>query len=125
MEKRLIICRRFHFDAAHCLPNHEGKCKNLHGHRWAVDVAITGPVNREGAQDGMVYDFGNLKKAVDPVIEELDHHYLNDLLPFTPTAENLAESLYIHINNRLPLEVGVVFIRVWETEDSYAEYGKI
>lgn len=71
--------------AAHRLNlSYESKCQNLHGHNWHVTIYCKA---KELNQDGMVCDFTHIKKAIH---EKLDHQYLNDILPFNPTAENMA-----------------------------------
>lgn len=71
--------------AAHRLNlSYESKCQNLHGHNWHVTIYCKA---KELNQDGMVCDFTHIKKAI---LEKLDHQYLNDILPFNPTAENMA-----------------------------------
>lgn len=71
--------------AAHRLNlSYESKCQNLHGHNWHVTIYCRA---KELNQDGMVCDFTHIKKAIH---EKLDHQYLNDILPFNPTAENMA-----------------------------------
>jgi len=83
------------FAAAHSLPNHPGKCKNLHGHRWRVIVEVE--VDNYDPNTGMVIDFSNLKRIIRERTERLDHQHLNDLLKATitnPTAENLAKFLH-------------------------------
>lgn len=118
----LSICKRFHFDAAHFLPMHQGKCKNLHGHRWHVDVCISGKREEDGPQKGMIMDFGVLKEIVNPIMDEFDHRLVNDVFPKDPTAENLACHFSELIEERLPLGIYLQFVRVWETEDAYAEW---
>lgn len=104
----------FTFDAAHFLPNHPGKCKNLHGHTYKLEVELEGEINPE---TGMVMDFGDVKQAVSGIIEELDHHYLNDYYE-NPTAENMALDIKTRlIGQNLPVSA----IRLWETPTSYAE----
>lgn len=72
--------------AAHRLNlSYESKCQNLHGHNWHVTIYCKA---EELNQDGMVCDFTHIKKAIH---EKLDHQYLNDILPFNPTAENMAK----------------------------------
>jgi 6-pyruvoyltetrahydropterin/6-carboxytetrahydropterin synthase len=101
-----------HFDAAHYLKNYEGKCKNLHGHRWEVEVWIEGD---ELDTAGMLWDFTNLKNMVS----KLDHKCLNDELNFNPTVENLVTFFYGVIKKGNPdLKVKV---RVYETPESWAE----
>ena len=71
--------------AAHKLNlSYESKCQNLHGHNWHVTIYCKA---KELNKDGMVCDFTHIKKAIH---EKLDHQYLNDILPFNPTAENMA-----------------------------------
>ena len=115
----MIICRKFKFDAAHYLPLHKGKCQKLHGHTWHVEVAICG----KELTDGMLMDFAELKEiAYNKVISLYDHQCLNDFYE-TPTAENLALTLRRLINLGLPEGITVHFIRVWESDDSYAQVG--
>jgi len=117
----MYVVRRFHFDAAHRLPNYDGKCADLHGHRWEFDVGLTGKVDPE---TGMVIDFGIIKEIVnDKVVSVLDHKYLNDIVE-NPTAENLVW----WISNRLKpafdyvdLPVSLLFVRLYESPDCYVE----
>ncbi|WP_083900295.1 6-carboxytetrahydropterin synthase QueD [Gordonia paraffinivorans] len=84
------IFRDFTFESAHRLPNvPEGhKCARLHGHSYRVTVTVGGPVD---PHHGWVMDFGDLKKAVQPLVETLDHRVLNEIEGLTnPTSENLA-----------------------------------
>jgi len=82
----VIVAREFQFDAAHLLPNHPGKCKNLHGHTYRLQVWCEGPVD---AETGMVLDFADLKEAVQTrVLDRVDHTYLNDFID-NPTAERI------------------------------------
>lgn len=79
------IEKSMEISAAHRLNlSYESKCQNLHGHNWHVTICCKA---EELNQDGMVCDFTHIKKAIH---EKLDHQYLNDILPFNPTAENMA-----------------------------------
>lgn len=79
------IKKSMEISAAHRLNlSYESKCQNLHGHNWHVTIYCKA---EELNQDGMVCDFTHIKKAIH---EKLDHQYLNDILPFNPTAENMA-----------------------------------
>ena len=79
------IQKSMEISAAHKLNlSYESKCQNLHGHNWHVTIYCKA---KELNQDGMVCDFTHIKKAIH---EKLDHQYLNDILPFNPTAENMA-----------------------------------
>lgn len=84
------IFKEFDFEAAHRLPNvpSDHKCARLHGHSFKVAVHVAGPV---GATTGWVCDFADIKAAVKPLIDRLDHYYLNDIEGLeNPTSENLA-----------------------------------
>jgi 6-pyruvoyltetrahydropterin/6-carboxytetrahydropterin synthase len=115
----LTICRKFHFDAAHHLPYYEGKCHKMHGHRWYVEIELAGPIHVRGEKEGMIFDFHDMKDYVEEVIGPLDHSILNERV-FNPTAENI--TLYIREN--LSERLNVIRIRVYESEDSYAEWRK-
>jgi len=125
--KEISICRRFKFDAAHKLPKYKGKCNNLHGHSFHIDVSISGLIQDKGeSENGMIMDFGRLKEIVNKNILNLtDHKYLNESLPLEdPTAENMAELFFDDLTSTLKSEeptIKLKFIRVWETEDAYAE----
>lgn len=67
------IAKEFTFEASHILPNHPGKCSNLHGHSWRLIVYVEGKVD---PQTGMVCDYADLKAGVEPVIGDLDHAHL-------------------------------------------------
>lgn len=111
-----IIAYRTHFSASHRVQDYPGKCKNLHGHNWKIKVEV-----KTDQQDeiGISVDFKELKKIVQPVIEKFDHQYLNDL-PFlegaNPTAEKIAEYLYHEIEKKLPENVQIHQVVVWETD---------
>lgn len=82
----MILIKEFEFDAAHNLINYHGKCERLHGHTYKLVVKLKGKPDHED----MVYDFVDLKRLVKKeVIEEFDHHYINDFIE-QPTAENIA-----------------------------------
>ena len=79
------IKKRLEISAGHKLNlSYESKCQNLHGHNWWFTIYCK---SKELNQDGMVLDFTHIKKMVH---EKLDHKYINDVLPFNPTAENMA-----------------------------------
>ena len=77
------------FDAAHRLPDYDGKCANLHGHTWKVEVEIK---TKALIEDRFVLDFTVLKQ----IVNTLDHKYLNDLIE-VPTAENIAKYFWLAI----------------------------
>ena len=116
------VVKRVSFDAAHFLPYYVGKCHNMHGHHWVVELGIKGEMALE---TGMVVDFTLLKDFLKTHVERFDHTNLNDFFP-NPTAERLAE--YIGKMFDVAIKEGyfgkyvrLAFIRVWETEDSNAE----
>ena len=114
---QISITKKFTFEAAHQLPNHDGKCKNLHGHSYVLEVTVSGPIIQEGPKEGMIMDFKDLSEIVDrEIINQWDHQYLNDILPFVTTAENLAtEALSRLQKSGLP----VTSITLWETAKSF------
>ncbi len=99
-------------DSAHFLPNHCGKCKNLHGHNWKIEVVIC---SSKLDDNGFVIDFTEIKN----IINELDHKLLNDYVQI-PTAENLAKYLYEKIIKEVPATKCKVTI--WETENNSVSY---
>ena len=112
------------FAAGHSLRNYRGKCENVHGHNYRVQVSVQG--EQLGA-NGLLIDFVDLKKLIDTVVDYLDHRFINDLPPFTeinPSAENLAKYFHDQIAGGLRSEVPVRIaeVRVWETDTSVAVY---
>ncbi|OGJ44115.1 6-carboxytetrahydropterin synthase QueD [Candidatus Peregrinibacteria bacterium RIFOXYA12_FULL_33_12] len=82
----MLVTKEFKFSAAHFLTQYHGQCEYLHGHNYRLQVTIQGPKFK----NGMVVDFGILKKVVkEKVIDKLDHKNLNDFLK-NPSAENIA-----------------------------------
>lgn len=82
----LSITREFTFDAAHQLTNYYGKCEQLHGHTYRLQVTLEGEIQ----SNGMVIDFVVLKRMVNKhIVDKLDHTFLNEIIP-NPSAENLA-----------------------------------
>ena len=112
------------FSAAHALRGYRGKCENLHGHNWKVEIYVRGDRLDE---IGMLVDFTYLKKVTRDVIRLLDHRNLNELRPFdvelNPSSEHLAgfilDKVANHINND---RVQVYKVRVWETPSTSATY---
>lgn len=97
------IFREFTFEAAHRLPNvPEGhKCARLHGHSFRVQVHVEGPVNPDL---GWVMDFADIKAACAPLMNQLDHHYLNEVPGLeNPTSEVLARWIWQRLADALPL----------------------
>jgi 6-pyruvoyltetrahydropterin/6-carboxytetrahydropterin synthase len=108
----MIVFREFGFEAAHRLPSvpPEHKCARLHGHSFRVEVHVRGQV---GAESGWVMDFADVKRAFQPLHEQLDHHYLNEIEGLeNPTSENLARWIWERLAGVLP---GLCRIVVRET----------
>ena len=115
------ICKIFTFDSAHQLPWHDGKCRNLHGHTYKLEVYLKGKLN----DNGILLDFGDLKIVVNrDIVEKLDHKMLNEIYE-NPTAEIMAKRIFITLNNHFityPNEVRVSKIILWETPTSKVIY---
>lgn len=128
---RFEITKRFTFEAAHKLPNHDGKCKRLHGHSWRGELCIGARTPaHSGAKAGMVMDYGDLKAVMTPILDRfLDHHYLNETLAMeNPTSEAIARWLCGLVQERLQglLEhtrnVRVVRVSIEETCTSRCDF---
>lgn len=115
------------FAAAHALRGYRGKCENVHGHNYKVQVTLEG---ERVDSLGLLMDFVEVKRLMHAVMERLDHKFLNDIPPFdveNPTAENMAKYIYDEIarglNTRKPeVPVRIAQVRIWETETSTATY---
>jgi len=132
MAGRLSITKRFTFEAAHTLKGYPGNCGRLHGHSYKLEVTVehlgeVTDVSDALTRHGMLVDFAHLKGVVEQeVINKLDHSNLNESAPIQwVTAEGLiywiAEHLRRVVERRWPL-LRLSRLRLWETEDSYAEW---
>jgi len=121
---RLVL--KHHFDAAHRLPNYNGKCASLHGHRWEVEVEVKG---QSDPVTGMLIDFTIIKHIID----QYDHKHLNDFIE-NPTAENIATALQQLIMKEITFLQSavekidshtpyVVVVRIWESPGCLIEVG--
>ncbi len=122
--RKITITRHFSFDAAHYLPGHDGKCQNLHGHTYKLEVTVgRDSLIEGGSSDGMVMDFVSLKPIINKlIVDPLDHQCLNELLPYRPTAENMVNHFFDVLEPVLEgFGVYLVRLRLWEMPDSYAE----
>ena len=128
------------FDSAHFLSGYNGKCANIHGHRWKIEVEICGEqLASDGEKRGMLIDFGDLKKEVRSLADSFDHALIYEAgslkpetlsalkaedfrlieVPFRPTAENFAKYFYDFLSaRRLPLKS----VAVYETPENFAIY---
>lgn len=110
------------FAAAHFLREYQGKCENLHGHNWKVEVRFR---SEKLDKAGMLMDFKHAREAVHSAIEGFDHKYLNDIEDFkqtNPTTENIARILYHAIGSKMPEGVKVSSVTCWESERCAATY---
>ena len=97
------IYKEFSFDSAHRLPNlpNSHKCSRLHGHTFKVTVYVEGDVD---PHLGWVIDFGEIKEFVKPIIDELDHRYLNEIRGLeNPTSENIARWIFGKLISNMPV----------------------
>lgn len=119
----LSITAKFSFEAAHHLPYYKGKCNNLHGHSYTLDVTVSGsPIsNTNNEKCGMIMDFKDLKTLVSGIISKYDHSNLNDFFE-NPTAEKMVMDIGEEILDKLPHKVFLYSVKLWETPTNYAEY---
>ncbi len=104
------VCKRLEISSAHALHlSYESKCEDLHGHNWIVKVYCKSETLNA---DGMVTDFTHIKRDISGV---LDHKNLNEVLPFNPTAENIARWICDHVEHAYKVEV-------WESENNMSAY---
>jgi 6-pyruvoyltetrahydropterin/6-carboxytetrahydropterin synthase len=112
----------FSFEASHRLPHHDGKCQRLHGHSWKGKIVCESfELETSGPKSGMVMDYGDMDKALSPIIEEkLDHWHLNDTTGLeNPSTEEVARWIYNQLKPHLPLLTSII---VEETCSSRCEY---
>jgi 6-pyruvoyltetrahydropterin/6-carboxytetrahydropterin synthase len=112
------------FSSAHQLRGYRGKCENLHGHNYKIEIYARG---RELDNIGLLVDFGELKEAADEIVKYLDHRNINELPPFdeelNPSAENLARYILERVASQVGDErVSVYKVRCFETPTSVATY---
>lgn len=139
------ITKKFSFETGHALYGYDGKCKNVHGHSYKLDVTVIGkPISDEdNVKLGMVIDFGDLKKIVkQEVVDVFDHATVFNkntphvelakeleerghtviLVDYQPTSENMIQDFAAKIQKRLPKHIKLFSLRLQETETSYAEW---
>jgi 6-pyruvoyltetrahydropterin/6-carboxytetrahydropterin synthase len=109
------------FSSAHFLNGHDGKCRELHGHTWKIEICV---VHNELDGIGMVADFSYLRRELTVLLNELDHRCLNDLKFFqvtNPTSENIARYILEEYSKKVaPLRVSQV--QVWESDSASVIY---
>jgi 6-pyruvoyltetrahydropterin/6-carboxytetrahydropterin synthase len=143
----ISITRRLEFDSGHRIPNHEGQCRHLHGHRYAIEVTLTGEVaDHPGkADDGMVLDFADIKRLTNQyVVEPWDHAFLvakedeklvaflaslpshkTVIMEHVPTVENLATTAFAILqpvfNRAFGGRLELSAVRLYETPNCWAD----
>jgi|TARA_B110000908_G_scaffold29399_1_gene34718 6-pyruvoyltetrahydropterin/6-carboxytetrahydropterin synthase len=141
------ITTRLEFDSGHRIPNHKSQCRNLHGHRYVIEITLGGDIiqNEQASEDGMVMDFSDVKRiARESVVDVWDHAFIvykNDqvVLDFlntlpdhktvvfetVPTAENMAAEAFRILKNRYQDTYGnqltLSRVRLYETPNSWAD----
>ena len=110
------------FAAGHALRAYHGKCENVHGHNYRIQVTLAGEALDAA---GLLVDFTEIKKLLHAVVERMDHRFLNDVPPFdtlNPSAENMARYVYEEIKRELPAPARVAQVKLWETDTASATY---
>lgn len=139
----VMITRRVEFDAGHRIPDHNSKCRNMHGHRYVLEATVTGELVIEGSSKGMVQDFGDLKAIMQgAVADPWDHAFLffkddtpvraalemmgpqhkHVALDFVPTVENLVEAAANALQMHMPTRVLLCAVRLYETPNCWADW---
>lgn len=141
---KVRVTKKFDFEMAHALYEYDGLCRNIHGHTYKLEVTLLGEIRQHQGhpKDGMVMDFGKLKKLVtEKIVDVFDHAILvNSIMPadqikaiqttterlitvdFQPTSENMVVYFAEILKKRLPENVSLFSIRLYETATSFAEW---
>lgn len=141
---KIRVTKEFSFEMAHALWNYDGPCRNIHGHSYKLFVTVAGEplTDKKSAKLGMVIDFGTLKRLVSKyIVSRFDHtvvvckdaplHLLKNIdqmfekyeaTDYQPTCENLVLAFVDIIKSKLPPEVSLFSIKLYETETSFAEW---
>ena len=142
---KIRITKTFNFETGHALYGYDGKCKNIHGHSYKLFVTVIGfPIsNYNNVKNGMVIDFGDLKKIVkDEIVDIFDHatvfnqntpheklalelraqgHHVI-LVDYQPTSEMMIQDFAQKIIKKLPENIKLHSLKLQETETSFAEW---
>lgn len=142
---KIRITKQFTFETAHALYGYDGKCKNIHGHSYKLDVTVIGqPIaDTSNVKCGMVIDFGDLKKIVKAeVVDVMDHAIVLNkhtphiqladdlkktghnvvLVDYQPTSENMVIDFANRIQSKLSSELSLHSLKLRETETAFAEW---
>ena len=140
----LRLTKIFYFETAHAIHNYQGKCKNIHGHSYRLEVTVATDASGDDyiPAPGFVIDFKDLKKIVQStIVDQFDHKLIlsKDYLQANtgvekqdslviwdvePTAENILIYIKKHVDKELPENTNLVCLKLYETESSYAEWVK-
>ena len=111
------------FSAAHLLKEIGGKCEELHGHNFLVEVSVA---SESLNSEGLLIDFRVVKRWTDEILEQLDHKYLNEIEYFkniNPSSEQLARFLYDRISEKSrQAKVSLLRVTVWESDNARVSY---
>lgn len=116
------LTKKIKFEAAHKLPNHDGKCRRLHGHSWECEIIVEGQdLIGIGSKSGMLIDYSDISNIAKPLIENyLDHHYLNETLQLeNPTSESVARWIYDYLKPKLPILKSIIIKETCTSECKY------
>ena len=142
---KIRITKQFNFETGHALYGYDGKCRNVHGHSYKLNVTVIGkPINdKDHVKYGMVIDFGDLKKIVkEEIVDKFDHATVFNkntphrelaaelekrghnviLVNYQPTSEQMVIDFAEKIKNRLPDNISLHSLKLQETETSFAEW---
>ena len=142
---KIRITKQFSFETGHALYGYDGKCKNVHGHSYRLDVTVIGrPIeDNSDVKFGMVIDFGDLKKIVkSEIVDVFDHATVFNkntphlelakelqerghnviLADYQPTIEEMITDFANRISSKLPSEIKLHCLKLEETETSYSEW---
>lgn len=131
---KMLLTKKFAFEMAHALDGYDGKCANLHGHSYHMEVTVDAGMPADGGS-GMAIDFGKIKEIVQQaIIDRFDHALVLKegsplsagqanliVVPFNPTTENLLMHFASLLKDRMPCDVTLHCLRLAETDTSVAE----
>jgi 6-pyruvoyltetrahydropterin/6-carboxytetrahydropterin synthase len=142
--QKIRITKQFNFEMAHALKDYDGPCKNIHGHSYELFVTVIGePIsNTNSPKNGMLIDFGDLKRIVrNAIVDKLDHalilhkdisenlikelktNFANiTLVDYQPTSENMLIDFASRLNKELPSQIKLHSMKLRETVTSFAEW---
>ncbi|MFA5618896.1 MAG: 6-carboxytetrahydropterin synthase [Weeksellaceae bacterium] len=142
---KIRVTKIFAFEAAHALHGYDGKCRNIHGHSYKLEVTILGTpiMDNKHPKSGMVIDFGDIKKIVnEEIIDKFDHAVLLNrnsphkalgenlaaeghkiiLTDYQPSCENMVLDMVTLIKSHLDKAIELASVKLYETETSFAEW---